>query len=556
MIKKLIGELLIEKGYLTNEQLKRALDMQVIAGKRIGDILVELGYVSRDIIEDVCLQSPIDLNEIEIDKKILNIIPEDFCKRHVALPIRKDGNTLYVVMHDPLNFAVTDEIKLIAKCELELIACSKNEILEAINRNYKSEKPGKIFFDYDESFHKEILQLAESVTEGDVDSAPISKLVSILIKEAFQRRASDIHIEPLRKSFRIRYRIDGVLHEIISPPKKLQGAIISRVKLMAGMDLSEKRLPQDGRIKLNIEGNDIDFRVSSLPGVHGESVVLRILDKGSMLLNLHELGLDAADEKEFEKLLNLPNGVILVTGPTGSGKTTTLYTALNYINRPDRKIITVEDPVEYQLTGINQVQVKEKINLTFANVLRSILRQAPEIIMIGEIRDYETAAITMQASLTGHLVFSTLHTNDAAGAVVRLMDMGVAPYLVSSAVHAVVAQRLVRRICEDCKEVYVPSEFEIISLGFDLKKKFPKVYKGKGCSKCSNTGYLGRIAIFEILKIDDIIRELIFAGSLSAEIRERAHDAGMKTLREDGIEKVFNGITTLDEILRVTYLEV
>ena len=325
---------------------------------------------------------------------------------------------------------------------------------------------------------------------------------------------------------------------------------------MAGMDLSEKRLPQDGRIKLNIEGNDIDFRVSSLPGVHGESVVLRILDKGSMLLNLHELGLDAADEKEFEKLLNLPNGVILVTGPTGSGKTTTLYTALNYINRPDRKIITVEDPVEYQLTGINQVQVKEKINLTFANVLRSILRQAPEIIMIGEIRDYETAAITMQASLTGHLVFSTLHTNDAAGAVVRLMDMGVAPYLVSSAVHAVVAQRLVRRICEDCKEVYVPSEFEIISLGFDLKKKFPKVYKGKGCSKCSNTGYLGRIAIFEILKIDDIIRELIFAGSLSAEIRERAHDAGMKTLREDGIEKVFNGITTLDEILRVTYLEV
>ncbi|MBN1269617.1 MAG: Flp pilus assembly complex ATPase component TadA, partial [Kiritimatiellae bacterium] len=383
--------------------------------------------------------------------------------------------------------------------------------------------------------------------------APIIKLVSLVILEAFRNRASDIHLEPLAKKFRVRYRIDGVLHEVDSPPKRLQSAIISRVKIMANMSIAEKRLPQDGRIQINVMGRDLDLRVSSIPSNHGESIVMRILDKQSLLLGLPQLGFFSDDQQTFERLIGLSDGILLVTGPTGSGKTTTLYACLNYINRPDRKIITVEDPVEYQLSGINQVHVRTDIGLTFAAALRSILRQAPNIIMIGEIRDMETAEIAVNASLTGHLVFSTLHTNDAPSAIIRLIDIGVKPFLVASSTRAIMAQRLVRRICEKCKEEYQPTDAQLRLLG-PAAQQFAQaqLFRGRGCTDCMFSGFRGRVGIFEIFVVNDEVRHLIFERVSASELRTKARELGMRTLREDGLRKVVAGATTLDEVLRVT----
>ena len=375
----------------------------------------------------------------------------------------------------------------------------------------------------------------------------------MLIEEALKRRASDIHVEPLEHKFRIRYRIDGVLHEIQGPPKRLQGSIISRLKIMAGMDIAEKRLPQDGRIKLRLENKELDLRVSTLPATYGESVVMRILDKSNFMVGLEDMGLLPEIKKNFEMLINLPNGMILVTGPTGSGKTTTLYATLSHINQKERKVITIEDPVEYQLDGINQVQVKSQINLTFANGLRSMLRQAPDIIMVGEIRDLETAEIAIQSALTGHLIFSTLHTNDAASAVTRLVDMGIKPYLVASTVQGILAQRLVRTICPSCREAYKPSAEELAMLSIlpDQLKDF-ELYKGKGCSACNNTGFKGRMGIYELLIMNDPMRELVIENTSSAVLCKKAREFGMLTLKEDGMEKVKRGYTTIEEVLRVT----
>jgi general secretion pathway protein E/type IV pilus assembly protein PilB len=405
-----------------------------------------------------------------------------------------------------------------------------------------------------EKAHSDLSKLSEDIKDvkGD-DDAPVIKLVNMIIEEALKRRASDIHIEPLEHKFRIRYRIDGVLHEIQGPPKRLQGSIISRLKIMAGMDIAEKRMPQDGRIKLKLEKKELDLRVSTLPATYGESVVMRILDKSGFMVGLEDMGFLPENKKDFEKLINLPNGMILVTGPTGSGKTTTLYATLSHINQKERKVITIEDPVEYQLDGINQVQVKSQINLTFASGLRSMLRQAPDIIMVGEIRDLETAEIAIQSALTGHLIFSTLHTNDAVGTVARLIDMGIKPYLVASTVQGILAQRLVRTICPSCREAYNPSAEEAAMLSISPGRlKDCELYKGKGCSACNNTGFKGRMGIYELLIMNDNMRELVIENTPSTVLCKKAREFGMRTLKEDGMEKVKRGYTTIEEILRVT----
>ena len=448
----------------------------------------------------------------------------------------------------------------ILKMNVEPVVASKGDIDVALGRYYGSA---------DDT----VESMLQEITEGDVEisvptkaqeskiedatateaDAPIIKLVGLLIMEAYRNRASDIHIEPLEKRLRVRYRIDGVMHEVDNPPKRLQAAIISRLKIMANMSIAEKRVPQDGRIQIPVMGKTLDLRVSSLPTNHGESIVMRILDKSSLLLGLGDLGFFSDDQEKMEKLISLPDGIFLVTGPTGSGKTTTLYACLNSINKPDRKIITVEDPVEYQLAGINQVQVNADINLTFAAALRSILRQAPNIIMIGEIRDLETANIAVQASLTGHLVFSTLHTNDAPSAVTRLIDMGVKPFLVASSVRAIMAQRLIRRICQNCKEPYVPNEYEMRTLKLNPDEiAKATIFKGKGCPECGRTGYRGRRGIYEIFILNEEVRQLIYERVPSNVLRTRARELGMRTLREDGIRKIMTGMTTPEEIISIT----
>ncbi|HXU76130.1 MAG TPA: ATPase, T2SS/T4P/T4SS family [Methylomirabilota bacterium] len=500
----------------------------------------------------------VNLSDLKIADDVIAAIPRHIAKKYRVVPVYKHENTLTVALADPSDLDTIDSLQHLLRMEISIQVASEADIESALNRYY-ADKGGTL----DPKYQKLVEELTQENVEleggkgddgAEVEAdAPLIKLVNSLIVDAFKMRASDIHLEPLAKTFRMRYRIDGVLHEMKSPPKRLQAAIISRLKIQSNMSISEHRVPQDGRIQTAVGGKLIDLRVSCLPTNHGESIVMRILDKEGLRLGLPELGFFTDDQQTFERLIGLPDGILLVTGPTGSGKTTTLYSCLHFINRPDRKIITVEDPVEYLLSGINQVQVNELVGLSFAAALRSILRQAPNVIMIGEIRDLETATIAINASLTGHLVFSTLHTNDAPSAVTRLIDIGVKPFLVASSTRALMAQRLVRKVCRQCAAPYAPSDAEMRTLGLDAASTQGATFqRGKGCGNCSGTGFRGRFGIFEIFVIDDEARKLIYEKVPSSILRTRAREMGMRTLREDGIRKVQAGLTTPDEVIRAT----
>nr|MBU1327859.1 type II secretion system ATPase GspE [Candidatus Omnitrophota bacterium] len=537
-------------GLLDDQKIQRALDEQFNTKERLAKIMVRLGYVTNESVGNALIPQlgilPLAIKTDHIDLKAVNVISPQLAASHRVVPFKLQAKTLFLATDDPINFLASDFFERITNLSVDMTLADQADIDKALAELYTSKQK--------ETLHNDLSKLSENIKDvkGD-DDAPVIKLVNMLIEEALKRRASDIHVEPLEHKFRIRYRIDGVLHEIQGPPKRLQGSIISRLKIMAGMDIAEKRLPQDGRIKLALENKELDLRVSTLPAIHGESVVMRILDKSSFMVGLEDMGFLPENRRDFEKLINLPNGMILVTGPTGSGKTTTLYATLSHINQKERKVITIEDPVEYQLDGINQVQVKSQINLTFASGLRSMLRQAPDIIMVGEIRDLETAEIAIQSALTGHLIFSTLHTNDAAGAITRLADMGIKPYLAASTVQGILAQRLVRTICPSCREAYQPSKEEMVILSITPGQlKDFELYRGKGCSSCNDTGFKGRMGIYELLVMNDSIRELVLENTPSTVLCKKAREFGMRTLKEDGMEKVKRGYTTIEEVLRVT----
>ncbi|MCX5693398.1 MAG: type II secretion system ATPase GspE [Candidatus Omnitrophica bacterium] len=552
MIKQqeIVKEVVENIGLLDDRKIRAALDEQFNTKERLAKILVRLGYVANESVGNTLVPQigilPIAIKTEDIDLTVANVISSQLAASHRVIPYKIKNKTLLLATDDPINFLASGFFEKITNLDIDMALVDKAGIDKALAELYspkQKEKP-----------QSDLGKLSEAIKDvkGD-DDAPVIKLVNMIIEEALKRRASDIHVEPLDRKFRIRYRIDGVLHEIQGPPKRLQGSIISRLKIMAGMDIAEKRLPQDGRIKLKLEDKELDLRVSTLPATYGESVVMRILDKSGFMVGLEDMGFLPENKKDFERLINIPNGMILVTGPTGSGKTTTLYATLSHINQKERKVITIEDPVEYQLDGINQVQVKPQINLTFASGLRSMLRQAPDIIMVGEIRDLETAEIAIQSALTGHLIFSTLHTNDAASAVTRLVDMGIKPYLVASTVQGILAQRLVRTICPSCRETYKPSAEEIAMLSLlpDQLKDF-ELYKGKGCSTCNNTGFKGRMGIYELLIMNDDMRELVIENTPGTVLCKKAREFGMRTLKEDGMEKVKRGYTTVEEVLRVT----
>ena len=556
-----ILEILESVGLINRDQARGAREAAQAEDKNVIETLSASGAVSKvDILKALANQfgmETVTLTGLEIPQDVLDMVPGEVARRYKIVPVFKNDNMLTVALSDPLDVETLDSLRYVLKCNVEGVVAPAEEIETALNHYYAHSGTTV------ESMLEEITEGTVAMPtggqilagEGEVTEAdaPIIKLVSLIIMEAFRNRASDIHLEPLAKKFRVRYRIDGVLHEVDSPPKRLQSAVISRLKIMGNMSIAEKRLPQDGRIQINVMGRDLDLRVSSIPASHGESIVMRILDKQSLALGLPQLGFFSDDQQTFERLIGLSDGILLVTGPTGSGKTTTLYACLNYINRPDRKIITVEDPVEYQMSGINQVHVRSDIGLTFAAALRSILRQAPNIIMIGEIRDMETAEIAVNASLTGHLVFSTLHTNDAPSAIIRMIDIGVKPFLVASSTRAIMAQRLVRKTCEKCKEPYKATDAELRLLGPAAHQLAQaQLYRGKGCSDCNFTGYRGRLGIFEIFVINDEVRHMIFERVSATELRSKARGLGMRTLREDGLRKVVAGVTTLPEVLRVT----
>lgn len=555
---------LVEMGYVTAAQLDQVRADADGSGEGLVDMLVSRNIVQKhDVLTARAAQfgaEVIDLSEMRISDEVIAAVPRHIAKRYKVVPVAAHESSITVALSDPSDLDVVDSLHHLLHKEIDVRVATEESIETAITRYYGSS---------DDSVGKMI----QDITEGEVDmsdvvgvgivgdddgaeveaDAPLIKLVNSIIVDAFKARASDIHLEPLERRFRVRFRIDGVLQEVNSPPKRLQSSVIARLKIMSNMSIAERRIPQDGRIQLAVAGKQIDLRVSCLPTNHGESIVMRILDKTGLKLGLSELGFLTDDQQTFERLIGLPDGILLVTGPTGSGKTTTLYSCLNYINRPDRKIITVEDPVEYQLSGINQVQVNETIGLTFGAALRSMLRQSPNIIMLGEIRDLETATIAINASLTGHLVFSTLHTNDAPGAVTRLIDIGIKPFLVASSTRAMMAQRLVRKICKRCAAPTEYKDGELMALGIEPKTITGANFtKGKGCNDCNKSGYRGRFGIFEIFVIDDEARKLIYDKVPTSVLRARAREMGMRTLREDGARKVVSGLTTPEEVIRAT----
>lgn len=557
-------EILEGKHLIAPEQLAKAVSFKAERGGSVLDALIALDIIPPEtVLKSLAEQFDMELVTLAgrtIPPDAIASVPADVARRYKVVPLARTDSEITVAIGDPFDMETLDTLRHVLKCEIKGVVAPPDEIRGALEHYYAVETEAAletILESTDESLDMTVRSAStvEEAADADETDAPIIRLVTVIISEAHRLRASDIHLEPLERRFRVRYRIDGVLQEVESPPKRLQSAILSRVKLMAGMKLAEKRIPQDGRIEVQErKGRQLDLRVSSVPSTHGESIVMRILDKQSLMLGLPELGFFSDDQQEFERLIHgSADGILLVTGPTGSGKTTTLYACLNYINRPDRKIITVEEPVEYQLSGINQVNVREDIGLTFAAALRSILRQAPNIIMIGEIRDLETATIATEAALTGHLVFSTLHTNDAPSAITRLLDIGIRPFLVASSVKAAMAQRLVRSLCSKCKEEHAPTESEIHVLGIKPEKVAEtKLYRGRGCNQCALTGYRGRKGIFEIFKLTEEIQKMIFEKLSATALRESARRMGMRSLREDGLRKVVAGITTLDEVLRAT----
>jgi general secretion pathway protein E/type IV pilus assembly protein PilB len=558
-----LADVLVDLGLLQADQIAKAREEAAAAGVGVIDLLLANNVIRQsDVTQAKAAQfgaEVVNLGTLPIPDEAISIIPRHVAKKYHVVPLFKADGKIAVAIADPSDLNTMDSLQHLLGSEIEWRVASEQDIEAALNKYYGSEKKASII--EDEKFKDVIQELTEENvqinteddgTEVDAD-APLIRLVNQIIFDAFKMRASDIHLEPLQKRFRLRYRIDGVMHEVKAPPKRLQASIIARLKIQSAMSISEHRIPQDGRIQTKVGNKLIDLRVSCLPTNHGESIVMRILDKEGLKLGLPELGFLQDDQQLFEKIISLPDGILLVTGPTGSGKTTTLYSCLHFINRPDRKIITVEDPVEYVLAGINQVQVSDTVGLTFAMALRAILRQAPNVIMIGEIRDLETASIAINASLTGHLVFSTLHTNDAPSAVTRLIDIGVKPFLVASSTRCLMAQRLVRKICKKCAEPYQPTEQEMRALQLTpdmLKTATPM--KGRGCANCSNTGNRGRFGIFEIFVIDDEARKLIYEKVSSSVLRARAREMGMRTLREDGIRKVLAGLTTPEEVIRAT----
>lgn len=545
-------------GLLTRKQIEEALAKQRETKLSIKNVLRKLGYLTRENIGFSLVAQfgilPKSSTEEELSIDVINIVPSSFAKEHRIIPFEKSNGTVVLATDEPLNFLSIDYFKDELKKKVRLIVVNENTVTSALKKYYgiETEDLAPLFEKIDQSTTQEEKEgIAEEAEEEGAKRAPVIKLVNLLIADGIKKRASDIHVEPLEHKFRIRYRIDGILHETLSPSKNIQRSVIARLKLMAKMNLAEKRLPQDGRIMLTAMGRPIDLRVSTLPGLYGESLVMRILDKTTMLLGMDQLGFLPDDRKTWDILLKFSGGIVLVTGPTGSGKTTSLYTSLNTLNTVDKKLMTAEEPVEYQIPGINQTPVRAEIGLTFAAALRSFLRQSPDIILIGEIRDFETADVALRAALTGHLVFSTLHTNDASSAITRLIDLGTPPFLVASSLQGVMAQRLVRVLCPHCKEEYEPDERTKEFLGVNGNDKL-HIFKANGCEACDYTGYHGRIGIFEIFIMNEELRQLALKKAASSSIKEAAIRAGMKTMQEDGIEKVKKGLTTVDEVISVT----
>ncbi len=562
-----LGEILREKFHLSELKLAEALAYQQEKGGRLGEVLLHLRILREEqVLEALAQQFDMTwiphLDSTHVDHEVIKKVPIAFCRRYRVLPLRDENGAILTASSDPLETVAMDDLRLLLGKPIAPVLTSTVALLARLNRAYDdiANPAGAEEVMEDIAANESLDQLAHELDEPQdlldaTDEAPIIRLVNSVLFQAVRQRASDIHFESFERGLVVRYRIDGVLYPVLTPPKHLQASIIARLKIMAGLNIAEKRLPQDGRFAIRTAGKDVDLRVSVLPTSHGERVVLRLLEKENRLLNLSEMGFSKERLAVIHQLIQLAHGIILVTGPTGSGKTTTLYAALTHINSPDKNIITVEDPVEYQLLGVGQMQVNPKINLTFAAGLRSILRQDPDVIMIGEIRDRETAEIAIHASLTGHLVFSTLHTNDAASAATRLIDMGIEPFLVASSVVAVLAQRLLRRICPDCKRPYRASEDELSRLDLPPGSAVT-LYRGAGCAACSQTGYRGRIGIFELMVLDDDIRRLIGGKADSTAIKQTAIAKGMVTLKQEGAERVIQGQTTLEEVMRITQQEI
>jgi general secretion pathway protein E len=564
----LLGAILEQKFGLSEAKLLEALNIQQTKGGRLGEALLKIRAIEEDLLlQALAIQFEMPwlphLDVTQVDHQWIKKVPIHFARRYRVLPLKVDEGAIVVATTDPLETAALDDMRLLLGMPVKSVLTSAMSLMSCLNRAYDevASPTGAEQVMEDIAASENLDKIAHELDEPQdlldaTDEAPIIRLVNSVLFQAVRQRASDIHFESFERGLVIRYRIDGVLYPILTPPKHLQSSIIARLKIMAGLNIAEKRLPQDGRFAIRTAGKDVDLRVSVLPTSHGERVVLRLLEKENRLLNLSEMGFSPDRLHTIQQLIRLTHGILLVTGPTGSGKTTTLYAALSEINAPDKNIITVEDPVEYQILGIGQMQVNPKINLTFAAGLRSILRQDPDVIMIGEIRDRETAEIAIHASLTGHLVFSTLHTNDAASAATRLIDMGIEPFLVASSVVAVLAQRLIRKVCPDCKQSYQPDDEELIRLGVVPGKSKPTFYRGTGCPACTQTGYRGRTGIHELLVLDDEIRRLIGNKADAAAIRQSAVSRGMVLLKEEAAEKIFAGITTTEEVMRMTQQEV
>jgi type IV pilus assembly protein PilB len=552
-----IGDLLMQYGIITEGQLREALTEQKTDGGKIGEVLISMGFVTQQNINEVLeyqLGIPyVNLDEYEISKDATKTITESLAKRHILIPIRITETDLYVAMEDPLNIFAIDDVKIFSGKEIVPMLANEASILKAIEIHYGKQQAMEAAEQYKQ---EQMIELVADITEDDtndpVKSAPIVKLVNTILEQSVRHRASDIHIEPYESMIRVRFRVDGKLQNMFEYETTLLNAIVARIKITAGMDIAEKRKPQDGRINIKVDKMAYDIRVSSLPTVYGEKIVMRVNSKEGFKKGKEELGLFRDDLEKFEGILNHPHGIILVTGPTGSGKSTTLYTSLNEINSEDLNIVTVEDPVESQIEGINQVQVNNKAGLTFASALRSILRQDPDVIMIGEIRDGETAEIAVKASITGHLVVSTLHTNDSASSITRLIDMGIEPFLVGASVVGIIAQRLVRRLCPKCRERVFATDEDKKVLGLPEDQEL-SIYKAKGCHICGNTGYQGRIGVYEILPIDHDLRKIINKKGTADDIREAALKNGLRTIKSNSVRLVLNGTTTVEEMVRIAY---